>query len=272
MIPTHSPFDLMATTYDADFAESATGRAQRRRVWKYLTPLLNEAGRPLQILEINCGTGEDAIQLASLGHQVIATDASQAMIEKARDKSLQISDKTAIPEFRRCAFERLIPSFEGKEFDLVVSNFGGLNCIDPISLRSLAKDLYSLTNKNGRLFLVVMGTCCIREILHYCMRGKFKTAFRRFNKSVNFNVKGFSIRVFYYSPRTLSTLFNSSFQLQKKYPVGIFLPPTYLEEKYLKLPKKLTRLEKLENSLGHPIFSGLADHYCAIFNKTESQA
>ena len=84
-----SPFDTLAETYDADFSSSAIGLMQRKRVWKWLVPLLNESGRSLNILEINCGTGEDAIRLASMGHRVIATDASAAMIASKAPPSLQ---------------------------------------------------------------------------------------------------------------------------------------------------------------------------------------
>ena len=83
---TKSPFDLMAETYDADFTTSAIGKAQRKQVWDCLLPLLNASRKTLKILEINCGTGHDAIQLCNLGHSVTATDASEAMIGKARQK------------------------------------------------------------------------------------------------------------------------------------------------------------------------------------------
>ena len=79
-------FDILAQNYDADFTSSAIGRLQRNRVWSYLNPIIKEAGRPLKILEINCGTGDDAIQLATMGHRVIATDSSAGMIEKAKEK------------------------------------------------------------------------------------------------------------------------------------------------------------------------------------------
>ena len=99
MTPVHTPFDELANSYDADFTSSVIGRMQRKRVWTVLTPLLNEASRSLNILEINCGTGEDALQLAGLGHRVIATDASEAMISLAREKATQLHNGTANPLF-----------------------------------------------------------------------------------------------------------------------------------------------------------------------------
>ena len=85
-MPVASPFDILAETYDTDFTESAIGKLQRERVWQGLYQLLATYNRPLKILEINCGTGFDALALASLGHMVIATDAAEVMIEKAKER------------------------------------------------------------------------------------------------------------------------------------------------------------------------------------------
>jgi len=49
------------------------------RIIKYKTS-------PLKVLEINCGTGEDAVKFAHTGACRFATDASAGMIEKAKEK------------------------------------------------------------------------------------------------------------------------------------------------------------------------------------------
>ena len=263
-----SPFDTLAETYDDDFTRSRIGQAQRKRVWKYLLPLLNESGRSLNILEINCGTGEDALQLGSMGHSVVATDASAPMIEKAKEKSAAATIPMANVQFYACRFDQLRNSFRGQKFDLVFSNFGGLNCIDAEALGKLRDELEPLLAANGKLFFVVMGRCCISEIMHFGIRGKLKTAFRRFNRSVNFSVNGHSMPVYYYSPAALKTLFSPAFKLLQKQPVGLFIPPSYLEDRFAADEKKLHRLEKKEEKFASSSLAAFADHYCAIFRKT----
>ena len=71
-----SPFDIMAETYDADFTYTTIGALQRQQVWNHLQDILKKGAPEMNILEINCGTGEDAIKLARLGHTVTATDRS----------------------------------------------------------------------------------------------------------------------------------------------------------------------------------------------------
>lgn len=265
---TASPFDTLAETYDDNFTRSLIGRAQRKRVWKYLLPLLNEKDRSLNILEINCGTGEDALRLASMGHNITATDASAAMIAKANEKAAT----GARVKFHTCAFDQLRNSFRGQKFDLIFSNFGGLNCIGRKAIAQLRDDFGALLHADGKLFCVVMGRCCVREIIHFGMRGKLRTAFRRFKQSVNFSADGNDMAVHYYSPAVLKNTFSPVFSLMQKRPVGLFIPPSYLEERFAADEKKLHRLEKKEDRFGSSSLSAFADHYCAVFKKSATNA
>src|ERR1700754_863862 len=118
--PSH--FDVLAGNYDSAFTGSQTGRAQRLISRKWLQPFLeNKTG--LQILEINCGTGDDAYWMAQQGHHVIATDQSPEMIKQAQQKTTTPNN----PVFYTCAFDSLIKIFPQQQFDLVFSNFAGLN-------------------------------------------------------------------------------------------------------------------------------------------------
>jgi len=257
------PFDILARTYDADFTLSAIGQLQRKRVWTFLAPLLSSMGQGLKILEINCGTGEDAMLLSAMGHQVIATDASPVMIEMAKEKQVGLAEV----EFRVCAFDQLAHQFSAQEFDLVFSNFGGLNCIEEQAIVQLSKGLSSLVRPGGKLFLVLMSRCCIWEIMHYGVRGKFKKAFRRSKGIAAFSVNGSTMPVYYFSPGQLKKMFSPLFSLQEKHPVGLFIPPSYLEERFKGKQHRLERLDKLENRFGNSCLSSFADHYCTIFKK-----
>jgi len=58
----------IGSDYDQIFTESLIGRAQRNAVWKILNRTFSEKDN---ILELNCGTGEDAIHLASRGYRYL---------------------------------------------------------------------------------------------------------------------------------------------------------------------------------------------------------
>jgi ubiquinone/menaquinone biosynthesis C-methylase UbiE len=84
-------FDNSALTYDETFTNSNIGRYLRQHVHEYLNLNLPK-DRKLRILELNCGTGEDAILLAKKGNFVTASDASVNMLEVAKNKVSKLNE------------------------------------------------------------------------------------------------------------------------------------------------------------------------------------
>ncbi|MEO5998834.1 MAG: methyltransferase domain-containing protein [Chitinophagaceae bacterium] len=262
-----SPFDIAAETYDKDFTHSLIGQMQRKRVWQFLMPLLQSYQRPLNILEINCGTGEDALQLAKLGHNVTAMDASEQMILKAKQKKPESIVEDKLPRFITSSFSQIADYDFKKPFDLVISNFGGLNCVDENDIRLLSKNLSHIVTTNGTLFLVVMSRSCLWEMLYYSLKGRFNKAFRRLQRSIPFRLHEHVMQIFYYAPRQLTKLFLPAFTRVQTQPVGLFIPPSYLETTFAKRLTLLKALNQWEIKFGFPFLSSLADHYCVILKK-----
>src|ERR1700750_2212382 len=96
-------FDRIAEDYDRRFTDSLIGRAQRDAVWKVLRKTFR---RNDKVLELNCGTGEDAIYLAGNGISVVALDASQQMIATAEQR-LQHKSPQISAVFRELPTERI---------------------------------------------------------------------------------------------------------------------------------------------------------------------
>ena len=136
---------------------------------------------------------------------------------------------TEFPKELTYPFDQLANVFADDKFDLVLSNFGGLNCIPKKALTRLRNDLEILLTTNGHLFLTLLSRCCLWEIIHYGIRGKFITAFRRFKRSVDFILNGQTMPVYYYSPTVITKIFKPIFTRLIKIPVGLFIPPSYLE-------------------------------------------
>src|SRR5713101_6806235 len=98
-----APFDAVAEAYDDAFTNSRVGRAQRDAVWEELDRVFQPGQR---VLEINCGTGVDAVHLASRGVEVLACDAAPRMIEVARRRLLRANLGVGV-EFRTLATEEI---------------------------------------------------------------------------------------------------------------------------------------------------------------------
>src|ERR1700683_3015332 len=86
-------FDARAEAYDGQFTRTRIGTAMRAAVWARCAARFRPGFR---ILEMNCGTGEDARWLASQGMKVLATDISPRMIEVARRKLTALPENAAV--------------------------------------------------------------------------------------------------------------------------------------------------------------------------------
>lgn len=260
----HSPFDLLAETYDTDFTESAIGQLQRKQAWELLHDVLSVSCKPMRILEINCGTGEDALKLAGLGHSVVATDASEVMIQKAKQKATLPGQNI---QFVVCPFDDLYGLLNQESFDMVISNFGGLNCIDEIALERLARTLSAMLVPGGKLFLVMLSRNCLWEMFYFSLKGRIKTALRRRQLAL-FNAGGVSMPVYYYSPKTVRKIFKRYYTHIRTRPVGLIVPPSYLEKQFIKHQQLLHRLADLDRKWSrYAALANLADHFCIIFQK-----
>ena len=251
-------FDIASETYDEDFTNTLTGRLQRKLVWKYLDEKILNRG-VLNILELNCGTGEDAIRLVEMGHRVTATDISSEMLKQAQNKAPVNKDNVT---FSKLDVTKLGDFQCIDRFDLVFSNFGGLNCIDEKEMQKLSRNLTKILKPNGALVMVIMPNLCLWESFYFCAKLKFSEVFRRKKSSVLADVSGLKIETWYYSPNMIIELFKPQFSKVKVRPIGFFAPPSYLET-FVKKNQKLFRwISFLEIRFSRFAWQArLADHY-----------
>jgi ubiquinone/menaquinone biosynthesis C-methylase UbiE len=253
-------FDTIAAEYDLSFSQTLTGKSQRRQSRKWLAAFLQDK-QNLRILEINCGTGDDAMWLASLGHQVTATDAAAEMIKEARIKSMLRPPDNSI-QFIQCSFKELQFNLSNQKFDLIFSNFSGLNCIPADELSLLNQQFHELLNPGGHLAVVIFGKYNWWETVYYLLKFNPSKASRRWRKkrALAGLKKGIFQPVYYYSKNRFCRLLDK-FKLIEKKPVGLFVPPSYMESFMKKNPRMFRLLDKLENKAGGmSTFSQWGDH------------
>ncbi len=257
----NTAFDIASLDYDRVFTFSNIGKAQRRLVFKHLNARFLDT--KLSILELNCGTGEDAIRLAKMGHQVLATDISEGMIQVAKTKQY---DRNC--QFRTLDITSLSKASFTNQFDVIFSNFGGFNCLSQKDIQTFFETASSILVKNGRIILVIMPKNTLWERIYFSMKGQFKNAKRRnTTDSVSVNVEGKNVNTWYYNPNDIIPL-ASNFSLEKIKPIGIWIPPSYLQTSLLGKKVSLRILSFLENCFSFTFFSKYADHYFIEFKKT----
>lgn len=246
-------FDSMASDYDAQFTASALGRLLRPLVWGRFAACF-EPGSSL--LELGCGTGEDAIHLATSGHRVLATDASPQMIDCARRKAEAAGVADRI-RFQVAPMEALSAALGTEVFDGVYSNFGAVNCA--ADLAALASALAPRLVPGAPLVWVVMGRFVLWEMAWFLVRGDARRAFRRFRRAGT-EWRGLTIR--YPAPRDCGRMLEPHFIVSAARPLGAVLPPSYAAGWLERAPRLRTWLSRLERALFEQARgAGLADHY-----------
>jgi len=217
------------------------------------------------VLELNCGTGIDAIFLAEHGINVYATDISDEMIRLLKEKASQeIQDGIIVAKV--CSFSE-VGEIEKTGFDAAVSNFGGLNCINDFS--QLSNDLYNKLKPGGKFIAVVMNKLCPWEILYFILKFDLKKAFRRLKKEgIDGAVDDQTVKTFYFFPKEFGKQFSDHFRIEKIYTHALYTPPPYLLGIYNRIKpivKVWMKIDELVKGI-YP-FNRVGDHFIIIMSR-----
>jgi len=246
-----SPFDERAATYDETFTRSTIGARMRAVVWRRLDAAFPAGAH---VLELGCGTGEDAVHLGRRGVSVVATDPAAAMVRETRAKA----DRAGVGDrvTTRVLDAARIDELGDARFEGAFSNFGALNCV--ADLAPVSAGLARLVRPGGRVLLCLMGRYVPWEWGWFLVHGPRKSARRRFEAG---GVAWRGMRVFYPSLRELKRVFAPGFRCTGTRAVGVFVPPSYAEEWARKHPRLLAALDALERCVEPvPPLPSLADH------------
>jgi ubiquinone/menaquinone biosynthesis C-methylase UbiE len=237
-------FTGQSAIFDQLYASNGIVAYKRKRVRQFLLKYLDPGSH---ILELNAGTGDDAIYLAKQGYRVHATDISTGMQARLQEKVLS-QGMNAFVSQELCSFTSLENLTEKGPFDCIFSNFAGLNCTG--DLTKVLASFDSLLKPGGMVVLVVLPRFCLWEFL-MIFKGKFKTAFRRFFSSAGRKAKidGALFTCWYYSPRFISRALKGKFELKELEGLCTIVPPSYIENFPEKFPGLYGSLCRMENRL-----------------------
>ena len=228
---------LFDSLYDSNTIVTYKRNRVREHVLQFLAPKSN-------ILELNAGTGDDAIYFAGLEHNIHATDISIGMLEMLQNK-IQKKGFTEKVSTELCSYTSLQNLKYKGPFDLIFSNFAGLNCTQ--ELDSVLNSFEPLLKPGGVVTLVILPKFCFWETL-LVFKGKFKTAFRRFfsAKGRRSHIEGEYFKCWYYNPQQIVKILQKSFTVLSVEGLCVLVPPSYIEhfaEKYPRFYKYLVRTE-----------------------------
>lgn len=234
-------FNKQSGIFDDLYQANKIVQYKRQRVRNHVEQYLKPGS---SILELNAGTGDDAVYFATRGYQVHATDIAEDMqkqlIEKARLHGLSGNISTEV-----CSYTELETLQKKGPYDCIFSNFAGLNCTP--DLKKIMASFYPLLTKNGTITLVIMPPFCLWE-LTLVFKNDFKTAFRRFNSKSGrrTQIEGEPFTCWYYSPLQVKHFAANYFKVEAIEGLCTVVPPSFFihfPDRYPKLYSYLIRME-----------------------------
>ncbi len=242
-------FDRHAPSYDHVFRAAKV----RSEVWQ----IADRAFSPgMKILDIGCGTGDDALHFVERGINVTAIDISPEMIDQLRRKSAG-TVQCEVADMR---------SFNpaGCRFDGVFSNFSALNCVADLDWLGRVPLV-----SGAHVVFTVMGRIYPLEITVSLLKGKPRTAFRRLGRSRRGIVEGVELTVYYHSIRTIQKALGNEFELLEVRGLRSLMPAPHLE--HLERFSIFRLLEPVDKWIcGHRLTAVYADHFVASWRYREA--
>lgn len=248
-------FSLQSEVFDKYEEGNEILRWMRSKTRDHLLRHLKESDK---VLELNAGTGLDAVFLAKRGIRVHCIDIAHGMVKKI-DEKIRQNNLQELISFQQLSFADL-GNLNETSFDHIFSNFGGLNCVR--NPRLVFEQFNKILKPGGKVTLVIIPPVCPWELL-LLLKGNFKTAFRRLHKNgIQANVEGVKFPTYYFSARDALRALGPDYKVIELRGLASVSPPPYMENFPKKFPRLYKCLSAVDERLSHFFpFNRWADHF-----------
>jgi ubiquinone/menaquinone biosynthesis C-methylase UbiE len=210
-------FSRTAEKYDSFNKDHPHLTRMRGKVYAHIARMLPSGSR---ILELNAGTGTDAVSLAQMGYFIHATDIAGGMLDRLREKVEQ-QDLDERVTSQACSFSDLAHIQNGP-FDAVFSDLGGLNCIP--ALMPIIDSLPLVLRPGGLVIWVLMPPVCLWELMTL-FTGQGRLALRRLSRNgTRAHLEGLYFPVYYFTPNQVIRWFGTSYRMLALEGLSVITP------------------------------------------------
>jgi ubiquinone/menaquinone biosynthesis C-methylase UbiE len=257
-------FTRTAARYDAFAEDHPHLTRMRQQVYDTIVRTIPCGAR---ILELNAGTGTDAVHVARLGYRVHATDIAPGMLARLHDKveRFGLDDMITSEALSFLDLDRV----HGAPYDAVFSNLGGLNCT--ADLQSVARGIDRALRPGGALVLVVMPPVCLWE-LALVFTGQFRLATRRLRRGGRAHLEGRRFAVHYHTPRQVAAAFGAGYEMLSAEGLAVLTPTAESKGLATRHPRAYAALAALDRRVRtHAPFSRWGD-FCVLVMRRRERA
>lgn len=252
-------YDEIASRYDRVPQENRINRLMRAGSLARIAGTFPPGSR---VLEIGCGTGDEALALAERGVSVVALDPSREMVRianaKARERGL-----TDRAEFR-VAHARDLSSIRdelGGPFD---GGYASFSLAYEPDLRPVAEGLDRVLRSGSRFLASLPSRFCLVEFALAIGSGHPAFSGRRLSAWRDHKVGARAVPIRSYTPRSLAQAMAPHFTLERVEALPAIVPPPYMNRVYAKFDGLAQALERADATLRTRFpFRAIGDHFLA---------
>lgn len=266
-------FDRAARLYDATYgpADGDGSHGNPLLDWlraEHLSVLRGLLPPGATVLDIGCGTGEEALALAREGYGVLGIDVSPAMVRLAQAKAA-VHGVGRQFHAHALAAGQLGRLDERGPFQGAYSSLGTLNT-EP-DLPTVAQQLHELLEPGAPFVATVMSRRCLYEWARAVRRlrpGEVMDRRRGWAEG-RAGASGVIAPVRFYSPREFAAFFRPHFTVESVRAFPLWLPPVHLHELYRASPDRFARAKRWDARMrAWPGFRAWGDHFLMVLRHT----
>ena len=261
-------FDRLAPVYDRQVRANPLDRALREVT---VATLLRRFHRGDRVLEIGCGTGLETLPLARAGIEVVAVDASPAMLDRLREKARGegLSGSIELRRLQAREIGSLTAVYADQTFQGAFSDFGPPN-LEP-EWTGIPGILARLIQSQGALVLTVWNRTCLVEMGLCALRLRPRRALARLRSPVPVGLSRFGFPAYARSPGPFLRPFRPYFRLEELTGLPVVVPPYDFFPRVPRPDRVLPLLESADRHVrGLFPLNRLGDHFVAVLRRSRA--
>ena len=181
--------------------------------------------KPIHVLDLNCGVGNDFPFFLARGWKITACDGSVGMLNRVCEKYRTEIDSGQITLFLGQMESLDGNSFPGAKFDLIFSVTGGYSYIADERMHAVNEVLGNYLTADGLMITAHLNKFCLSDMLFHLMHARVRQAVLRLRNDLKVQIKGQEYRMFLRGPGKIARLTPPNLQSLGLLPLLWFAPP-----------------------------------------------
>jgi SAM-dependent methyltransferase len=235
-------FESAAETYAPRILANPVEAQARRRSASLLARTFHARHR---LLELGSGPGLETVPLLRAGHEIVAVDASSAMLRQLESRAEEAGVRERLTTVTRDVAD--LADLAGGTFDGAYSTFGALNCV--ADLAPLRRALSARLRPGAPLVAGVYNRVSLPEIGWYGLGGRPARALARLRTPVPVGHSRFSVDWYPRTSADVERSFAPDFRREGTDAIGVVAPPPEILKRFDWSPRLLSGLLRADDRL-----------------------